>query len=125
MYGSSSGDHSRGEVGIGAAQHVYGPASVHLLPCKIHHTGEESITGTAVSSYDTYDNIVVLSWYLHYSYFLQPTTASILFVDVPRIVAIAPNSRVTTGSRTNPSYDCRVMKFAADGRITALCTVLS
>lgn len=47
-YGSSSEDHSRGEVGICAAQYVYGPASVHLLPCKIHHTGEESITGRAV-----------------------------------------------------------------------------
>eukprot|EP00903_Cladosiphon_okamuranus_P006933 g6747.t1 len=31
--------HGRGEVGIGAARHVYGPASVHQLPCKIHHTG--------------------------------------------------------------------------------------
>lgn len=40
-YGSCSEDHSRGEVGIAAARHVYGPASVHLLPCKIHHTGDE------------------------------------------------------------------------------------
>ena len=38
-YGASSNERGRGEVGIGAAQHVYGPASVHLLPCKIHHTG--------------------------------------------------------------------------------------
>lgn len=36
----SSDAHGRGEVGIGVARHVYGPASVHLLPCKIHHTGE-------------------------------------------------------------------------------------
>eukprot|EP00752_Nemacystus_decipiens_P006946 g6234.t1 len=36
---SSSDAHGRGEVGIGIARHVYGPASVHLLPCKIHHTG--------------------------------------------------------------------------------------
>ncbi|CAM9502828.1 unnamed protein product [Ectocarpus sp. 6 AP-2014] len=38
-YSAPSDTHSRCEVGIGAARHVYGPASVHLLPCKIHHTG--------------------------------------------------------------------------------------
>lgn len=38
-YGTSPEEHGRAEVGIGAAQHVYGPASVHLLPCKVHHTG--------------------------------------------------------------------------------------
>ncbi|CAM9162593.1 unnamed protein product, partial [Discosporangium mesarthrocarpum] len=27
------------KVGIAAASHVYGPASVHLLPCRIDHTG--------------------------------------------------------------------------------------
>ncbi|CAM9273325.1 unnamed protein product, partial [Hapterophycus canaliculatus] len=36
-YGSSDA-HGGGDVGIGAARHVYGPASVHLLPCTIHHT---------------------------------------------------------------------------------------
>lgn len=32
-------EQSRGEVGIAVARHVYGPANVHLLPCKVHHTG--------------------------------------------------------------------------------------
>lgn len=26
-------------MGIGPATHVFGPASVHILPCRIHHTG--------------------------------------------------------------------------------------
>ncbi|CAN0107053.1 unnamed protein product [Scytosiphon promiscuus] len=38
-YGESSDAHGRCNIGIGTARHVYGPASVHLLPCKIHHTG--------------------------------------------------------------------------------------
>ncbi|CAM9290563.1 unnamed protein product [Pylaiella littoralis] len=42
-YGASSDAHGQGEVGIGIARHVYGPASVHLLPCKIHHTGHAPV----------------------------------------------------------------------------------
>lgn len=33
----------RGEVGIAVARHVYGPANVHLLPCKVHHTGSAPV----------------------------------------------------------------------------------
>lgn len=36
--GSQSGD-GGGGIGIAPSNHVYGPASIHLLPCKIHHTG--------------------------------------------------------------------------------------
>ena len=35
---------NRGEVGIAAARYVYGPANVHLLPCKVHHTGSAPVS---------------------------------------------------------------------------------
>lgn len=37
-----SGGHAGGVVGgvgVAPSNHIYGPASVHLLPCKIHHNG--------------------------------------------------------------------------------------
>lgn len=36
---SSTEEGCRGGIGIAPASHVYGPANVHVLPCKIHHTG--------------------------------------------------------------------------------------
>lgn len=40
---TSRDDQIRGEVGIAVARHVYGPANVHLLPCKVHHTGSAPV----------------------------------------------------------------------------------
>lgn len=48
-FDSSVDDHNRGEVGVGVARHVYGPANVHLLPCKIHHTGEDFTMTSTIS----------------------------------------------------------------------------
>lgn len=28
-----------GGIGVAPSNHVYGPASVHLVPCKVHHNG--------------------------------------------------------------------------------------
>lgn len=35
-YGGGNGGNG---VGVAPSNHVYGPANVHLLPCKVHHNG--------------------------------------------------------------------------------------
>lgn len=39
----STEEQRRGGIGIAPANHVYGPANVHMLPCRIHHTGPAAV----------------------------------------------------------------------------------